>query len=192
VVRGGRRCLHVNLLERNGSRLDRPWMLAVGARCRAMVLAAHRDLDAASLAVQRALVEHRRLPMPFERARTELLLGQLEHRRGHRAAASATLGEALSTFERLNTPLWADRARAALARTDFRSTTTGLLTAAEQRIAEMAASGMSNREVAAALFISVKTVEATLTRAYRKLGVRSRVSLARRMDSDQLPRSDAG
>ncbi len=79
-----------------------------------------------------------------------------------------------------------------MARTDFRSATTSVLAAAEQRVAELAASGLSNREVAAALFISVKTVEATLTRAYRKLGVRSRVSLARRMNSDQLPRSDAG
>ncbi len=98
-----------------GRRLDRPWMLAVGARSRSMVLGAHGDLDAAGLAVQRALAEHRRLAMPFEHARTQLLLGKLDYRRGHRAAASAVLSEALATFERLNTPLWAYQARAALA-----------------------------------------------------------------------------
>jgi DNA-binding NarL/FixJ family response regulator len=155
-------------------------------------LGAHGDLDAANLAVQRSLVEHRRLPMPFERARTQLLLGQLLNRQCQRDTASAAVGEALGTFETLKTPLWADRARAALARTDHRPATTALLTGAEQRVAELVASGMSNRDIAAALYISVKTVEANLTRTYRKLGVRSRVSLARRMDSDQSPRSDAG
>ncbi|MGE5694137.1 MAG: response regulator transcription factor [Candidatus Sericytochromatia bacterium] len=182
----------VDRLERNGRRLDRPWMLAVGARCRAMVLAAHGDLDAASLAVQRALIEHRRLPMPFERARTEVLLGQLQHRQGNRDAASTTLSGALRTFEELDTPLWAERARAALARADRSAARGGLLTPAEQRVAELVASGLSNRDIAAALFISVKTVETNLTRAYRKLGVRSRVGLARYIDRHKLSRNGAG
>lgn len=105
----------VGTLERNGRRLDRPWMLAVGGRCRAMVLAARGDRDGASIAVQQAMSEHDRLPMPFERARTQLLLGQLLRRQKHKTAASATMHEALSTFEALGTPLWAEKARAALA-----------------------------------------------------------------------------
>jgi DNA-binding NarL/FixJ family response regulator len=81
-------------------------------------------------------------------------------------------------FEDLGTPLWAERARAELKRSSgIRSQAE--LTASEQRVAELAASGMSNREMAAALFISPKTVEANLSRIYRKLNIRSRAELGR-------------
>lgn len=168
-------------LERNGQRLGRAWMLAVGARCRAMVLAAHGDTTMAIAAVQRSLAEHDRLPMPFERARTQLLLGQLARRQRNKDAAIAALRGALTIFDELDTPLWAERARAELTRIDVTSQTPGELTAAEQRVAELAASGMTNRDVAGVLFISPKTVEAALARAYRKLGIRSRAELGRSM-----------
>ena len=170
----------VEALERNGYRSDRAWMLAVGARCRAMVQAAHGDVQAATLSARRALAEHNRLPMPFERARTQLVLGQLLRRQG--AEATTVLRDALTTFDELGTTLWADRARAELAdaaprvRTGPRNT----LTPAERRVAELVASGMTNRDVAAALFISAKTVEATLARVYRKLDIRSRAELGHR------------
>jgi DNA-binding NarL/FixJ family response regulator len=169
-------------LQRNGRRLDRAWMLAVGARCRAMVLAARGDLEAAVQAAQRAMAEHDRLPMPFERARTQLLLGELQ-RKQRAEEAPATVREALAVFEQLDTPLWADRARAELARYDRRPDVPDNLTPAEQRVAELAASGMTNRGVASLLFISPKTVEATLARVYRKLGIRSRAELGHRMGS---------
>jgi ATP/maltotriose-dependent transcriptional regulator MalT len=172
----------INTLQRNGERLDRPWMLAVGGRGRSMVLAAGGDLDAAVDSAQQALAQHDRLPMPFERARTQLLLGQLLRRQRHREAAAAMQREALATFERLDTPLWAARAKASLARDDTKSPRAGLLTASEQRVAELAASGMTNRDVAAALFISAKTVEVNLTRIYRKLDIHSRAELGRRID----------
>ncbi|OBI81785.1 LuxR family transcriptional regulator [Mycobacterium sp. 1245805.9] len=172
----------VDLLEDNGRRLDRPWMLAVGGRCRAMLLAADGDVRAATVVAQQAMAEHHRLPMPFERARTQLLLGQLYRRQRQRNAASIVSREALGTFETLNTPLWAARARTELARTDGGAGRAKLLTAGESRVAEFAASGMSNRDVAAALFISPKTVEVNLTRIYRKLGVRTRGELMRRID----------
>jgi ATP/maltotriose-dependent transcriptional regulator MalT len=168
-------------LERNGRRLDRAWMLAVGARCRAMVLAARGEMDMALAAVQHAMREHDRLPMPFERARTQLLLGRLAHRQHDTDAAVVALRGALAVFEELDTPLWAARARTELTRVDVTSQTPGGLTAAEQRVAELAASGMTNRDVAGALFISPKTVEATLARVYGKLGIRSRAELGRRM-----------
>jgi DNA-binding CsgD family transcriptional regulator len=167
-------------LERNGRRLDRPWMLAVGARCRSMLLAARGDVDEAHVAAQRAMVEHDRLPMPFERARTQLLLGQLQRRQRHKEVAAATLREALAVFEDLGTPLWADRVRAELDRVNVAPTSTAL-TPTEQRVADLAASGLTNRDVAAALFISPKTVEANLARIYRKLGIHSRAELGRRM-----------
>lgn len=175
----------IERLERNGHRLDRPWMLAVGARCRSISLAARGDLKAAEEVARHALVEHRRLPMPFEYARTQLTLGQLQRRRRHQAAASATLREATATFERLGVSIWAQRARDELSRVNFGPRGSNSLTAGEQRVAELAAAGKTNRDVAAELFISQKTVEANLSRAYRKLGVRSRIELVRRLNSGE-------
>ncbi|HET6735465.1 ATP-binding protein [Mycobacterium sp.] len=171
----------VNVLERNGDRLDRAWMLAVGARCRSMLLAAHGDLEGARSAAERALREHQRLPMPFELARTQLVMGQIQRRQRHRDAAGATLREALAAFEHLGTRLWADRARAELKRATGTRTGAAELTASEQRVAELAATGITNREMASALFISPKTVEANLSRIYRKLNIRSRAELGRIM-----------
>ncbi len=119
--------------------------------------------------------------MPFERARTQLLVGQLERRQRHNQAASAALTEALQTFEQLGTPLWAERTRTELGRANVGPHRDATLTPSEQRVAELAASGMTNRDVAAALFISPKTVEANLSRIYRKLGINSRAALGRRM-----------
>jgi DNA-binding CsgD family transcriptional regulator len=169
----------VDALECNGRRLDRAWMLAVGARCRSMLLAATGELDAAALAAQEAMDHHHRLLMPFERARTQLLLGQLQRRQRHRDAATTTLRDTLVAFEEMGTPLWADRARFELARATVALDSSGGLTLSEQRVAELAASGMTNRDVAAALFISPKTVEANLARIYRKLGIHSRAELGR-------------
>jgi DNA-binding CsgD family transcriptional regulator len=164
-------------------RLDRVWALAVAARGRAMLLAARGDLAAATVSVHRALAEHERLPMPFELARTRLLLGQLLRRSRRKDAAATALGEALAAFEELGTPLWAARARAELSRVNVAPSGADRLTPSERRVAELAASGMTNREVAAALFISPKTVEANLARVYRKLSIRSRAELGRRMAS---------
>lgn len=172
----------IGRFESDGRRLDRAWMLACGGRCRAMLLAAHGDVDAASLTVQQAMVEHDRLPMPFERARTQLLLGQLQRRQRRKEGAANNFREALATFESLGTPLWAERARAELARTNVGPRRATMLTPAEQRVAELAASGMTNRDVAAELFISPKTVEGNLARIYQKLGIRSRAELGQRMN----------
>jgi DNA-binding CsgD family transcriptional regulator len=171
----------IHMLERNGTRLDRPWMLAVGARCRAMLFAARGDMNAANLAAHRAMAEHDRLPMPFERARTQLLLGQLQRRQRQKDAAATTLREAQATLAQLGIPLWADRAHTELARVNVAPAGTAALTPSERRVAELAASGMTNREVAVALFISPKTVEANLARIYRKLSIHSRAELGRRM-----------
>jgi DNA-binding NarL/FixJ family response regulator len=146
-----------------------------------MLLAARGDLDAASAAAERAMLQHDRLSMPIERARTLLLLGQLQRRQRRKEAASASLQQALDIFERLHVPLWADRARAELARANVGPRQSGQLTPSEQRVAELAASGMKNRDVATALFISPKTVEANLARIYRKLGIKSRAELGRHM-----------
>jgi DNA-binding CsgD family transcriptional regulator len=172
----------IEALESNGRRLDRPWMLAVGGRCRAMVLVARGDLKAAMVAAEGAMAEHDRLPMPFERARTQLLLGELQRRQRGREKAAATLRGAEAAFVALGTQLWATRARTLLERIALGSNESGVLTSAEQRVAELAAAGKTNHDIASSLFISPKTVEVHLSRIYRKLDIRSRAELGRRLD----------
>jgi DNA-binding NarL/FixJ family response regulator len=169
-------------LETNGARLDRSWNIAAGARCRAMMLAARGDVESAIEAAQRAMVAHERQSMPFQRARSRLLLGKLQRRRRLKDAAFRTLTTALGEFEAVGAPLWAKQVREELARTKVRPTRTSELTPSEQRVAELAASGMSNKDIGATLFVGTKTVEHNLTRIYAKLGIRSRVELARRID----------
>jgi len=177
----------VEALERNGGRLDRTWMLAVGARCRAMLLAAGGDVEAAHGWAEAAMAHHDRLPMPFERARTQLVLGQLERRLRRKSAATTTLRDAEHAFDQMGAALWADHARAELARADVAHKGTAELTPSEQRTAELAASGMANRDIASALFISPKTVEANLARIYRKLGIHSRAHLTRHLTPPGTP-----
>jgi DNA-binding NarL/FixJ family response regulator len=118
--------------------------------------------------------------MPLERARTLLAYADVQRRKRERRRARATLEQALAIFEQRGASLWAQRARAELRQLGGRPTTKDELTPAETRVAELAASGMTNREVAAALFISAKTVEANLGRVYQKLGIHSRAELGAR------------
>ncbi len=176
----------IDQLELAGRRLDRPWALALGGRCRCLLLVARGDLDGAVVAGERALVEHERLPMPFELARTRLIMGQVQRRRRQKRSAAALITDAVATFEELGTPLWATRARAELERVNVAPGAGSELTPSERRVAELAASGMTNRDVAQAMFIHPKTVEANLARVYRKLGIHSRAELGRRMSGLDL------
>jgi DNA-binding NarL/FixJ family response regulator len=174
----------------DATRLGDPQLLsqALGVR---VLLRFLRDVDSAVLTAREALRHHERIPMPFEKARTLLVLGQLERRQRHREAATTALRAALDEFERLKTPLWAERARTELARTELARTDVATikggsdLTVSERRVAELAAKGMTNRDVAAALFISPKTVEANLVRIYRKLGIHSRAELGRQFGESE-------
>lgn len=165
------------------------WSLAAAARCRALLLAAQGQLDDALEAAERSLAAFEGLPMPFERARTLMVLGQVHRRRREKRLARAALTEALDVFGHLGTPVWAARARADLARVPQRREAEGL-TPTEERIARLAVEGLTNREIAERTFLSPKTVEVNLTRIYRKLGVRSRTVLAQRLSGPQ-PTADA-
>jgi DNA-binding NarL/FixJ family response regulator len=172
--------------EQLGRKLDRPRLLATGARGRGLITAAEGDADRAVVILQEALEHHERLPVPDERARTLLALGATLRRAGHRRDARDRLDQALAAFEHLGQSLWAQRARSEIARLAGRKPADTELTATEQKVAELVAQGRSNRDVADALFITVRTVEANLTRIYRKLDVRSRAELAarwKRLDS---------
>ncbi len=164
-------------LEQTGRRLDRAWALAVGGRCRGLLLAARGNLPGAMSAIEQALVEHARLAMPLEHARTLLILGRVQRRTKRRRAARASLEQAIAVFAELGAPLWADLAREELERLGAQRCSPDRLTPSEERVAELAASGLTNREVAGALFMSPKTVEANLSRVYRKLSIHSRAEL---------------
>ena len=165
--------------EERAEALDRAWALAILARCRALLLAARGDLEGAFASFEHALAEHARSTDPFHHARTLLALGRTRRRAKKRSAARSTLEDALARFERVGAPLWAEQTRAELARIGGRTPTGDELTEAESRIAALVAEGRTNREVAAALFLTVHSVETALTRVYRKLDVRSRAELAR-------------
>jgi DNA-binding CsgD family transcriptional regulator len=167
-------------LEEAGREFDSPWALATAARCRGLLAAAHGDLDTALQHLEQALVEHERLPNPLERGRTLLALGTVRRRRKEKRAAREALDAAIAIFDGLPAPLWAERGRAEQARIGGR-VPAAELTETERRIAELVAQGRSNKEVAARLFITPRTVEGHLTRIYEKLGVRSRSELVHRL-----------
>jgi DNA-binding CsgD family transcriptional regulator len=172
-------------VEERARALDRSCAIAITARCRALLLAARGDLAGAKAGFERALAEHARAQDPFQHARTLLAFGATQRRAKQRGAARATLEQALAIFEQLGAPLWADQAHAELQRIGGRAPSRGELTEAEHRIAALVAEGRTNREVAAALFVTEHTVERALTRAYRKLGVRSRTELAHRLGHER-------
>lgn len=171
----------------------RAWTVATGARSRALVQAARNDLDGADATLEEALVAHERLPMPLELGRTLLTRGIIQRRMKRRAVARETLEGALALFEERGATLWAGRARSEIARIGVRSGAQVDLTPVEQRIAALVAQGCTNREIAASLSLSSKTVEANLSRSYRKLGVRSRAELVARLSvqRDPTPAPDA-
>ena len=156
-----------------------PWCAPILHRARASVFAAQGDLRAAQSELEQALDGESTLPL--DRGRALLALGSLCRRLREHSRARDALGHALEIFTELGTPPWIERAQKELQRIPGRRTgEKDVLTNAEARIAELVAAGRSNKDVAATLFVSVKTVEVTLTRVYRKLGVHSRTELAHR------------
>jgi DNA-binding CsgD family transcriptional regulator len=154
----------------------------VSARCRALLHAARGELDEALASVERSLKEHDRCPVPFERARTLLVHGQILRRLKQKRLARTVLEEAHAIFAQLGAELWEARAREELQRVMSRSAPDDL-SPTELRIAQLAAAGRTNNEIAAEVFVTPKTVEGNLGRAYRKLGIRSRAQLAHALDS---------
>jgi DNA-binding CsgD family transcriptional regulator len=167
--------------EQLAVRSTSPWALATAARGRALLAAADGQIEAALAAVDRALAEHERMCCPFERGRTLLAAGHVRRRARQKRAARETIEEALRTFDQLGARLWADQAREELTRISGRRPASGELTATEIELAALAAGGLANKEIAAALHMSVHTVEGHLTRIYRKLDIRSRTGLASRL-----------
>ena len=165
-------------VEERALRLDRAWALATVGRCRALLASARGDHDAAAEALRLALAAHERLEMPFDLARTHLVAGEVARRAKRKLAAREHVTKAQGIFARLGAAPWAERAEKELAM--LGTVRAGQeLTSAERRVAALVAAGRTNREVAAELYMGLRTVEAHLSAIYRKLGVRSRSELAR-------------
>jgi DNA-binding CsgD family transcriptional regulator len=162
---------------------EHPWGLATAKRCSALIqLAAGADGDGPRAALEEAAAAYGELGLRFDRARTLLALGRAQRRRKSWAAARRVLERAVAAFEEIGSPGWADQARSELSRVGARRPGgKDRLTPAEERTAALAAEGLSNKEIASALVVSVHTVEVHLSHAYAKLGVRSRAQLAKRL-----------
>ena len=168
----------IEWLEGRAEDLGRPGLAAAALRCRGSSLAATGDLTGALDALERAVTLVERASLPLEQGRTLLALGATRRRDRRQRPAREALEEALAIFERLGAVLWAGKARDELGRIGGRKAAVGELTEAQRRVAQLAAGGLTNREIAQALFMSVRTVEGHLSHVYAKLGFRSRTELA--------------
>lgn len=159
-------------------RTGRSWARAVAARCRAVQCTD----DEAGWHFATAMVLHQRGGRPFERARTELLYGEWLRRARRRAEARSHLRSAMEIFTRLGAKPWIDRTVLEL---NAAGTITGegrndrfdRLTPQETQVVRLASTGATNRDISMQLFISHRTVSYHLYKAFRKLGVTSRVEL---------------
>jgi DNA-binding CsgD family transcriptional regulator len=173
-------------------RAENPNTAAVAHRCRGLLLAARGSIGEAIEAMDEALVQHALRPLPFEVGRTLLEKGTLKRRAKRKSAAKRTLEEALAVLEPLEANLFIARARDELGRIGLRrATVTDGLTQAQTRVAELVLAGKSNREIASALYMSPRSVEAHLTKIYRHYGVKSRSQLATALVKTSLPTDDS-
>ena len=155
--------------------------LAACGRCRGLLHAARGDLDPAVTALEISRDRYATVTEPFGLGRTLLALGTIERRRVRRRAAREALEASLGVFDGLGARIWVERARAELARIGGRRAVGTELTLSEQQVAVLVAKGRTNREVAAALVLTERTIEGHLSHVYAKLGIRSRAELARRL-----------
>jgi DNA-binding CsgD family transcriptional regulator len=161
------------------------WARAVVSHCRALLSEDESEAERLFLA---AFEAHAEAARPFEHARSELAYGEFLRRARHRVEAREHLRAALDGFEGLRATLWAERARIELRASGQTArkrdpSTTDELTPQELQIAHFVAEGLTNREVAAQLFLSPRTIDFHLRNVFRKLGISSRTALAR-LDHD--------
>jgi DNA-binding CsgD family transcriptional regulator/tetratricopeptide (TPR) repeat protein len=158
---------------------------ALAARAHGLLKGACGEAEAGLEDLRAALVHHGGDGIPFERARTLLSYGALLRRVRRRAEARVALEAAAAEFRALGGAIWADRANAEIRRIGGRQPAGSLLTAAELRTASLVADGLTNKEIAARMFVTAKTIETRLGRMYEKLGVHSRTELTRRLSAGE-------
>jgi len=164
-------------LEARAAKGDHPWAAAAAALCRGSVLLAAGDMQAALERLAEARSGFESIGARWELGRTLLAEGNALRRAGARTEAAGALERAAASFDELRAEPWRRRALDELRRARPRPRRDDTLTAAESRVAALVAAGRKNREIAAELYTTVATVEAHLTRIYRKLELRSRTEL---------------
>jgi DNA-binding CsgD family transcriptional regulator/Tfp pilus assembly protein PilF len=165
-------------LGAQGKYVGRTWALASAARCRGLLLGAQTKHEAAMEAFAEALALHETLGNPFGEARTQLAQGEVLRRARQRRDARLSMEAALAVFRRLGATLWEARTLGELDRLGRRKAASGQLTITEAKVADLVVEGLTNREIAGRLFLSVRTVDANLERAFHKLGVKNKAGLA--------------
>jgi DNA-binding CsgD family transcriptional regulator len=155
-----------------------PWSVMVAARSRGLLEASSGRAEQALVHFDRSLRADAANEMALERGRTLLAMGRVLRSANRRRSARETLTEARTIFERCGSRPWAARAAAELAGVSGRVASPTELTGTERRVAELAAEGKTNREIAEELFVSARTVESHLSSTFRKLGIRTRAGLA--------------
>jgi DNA-binding CsgD family transcriptional regulator len=161
---------------------DHRWAEVTSRRCGAILtLARGYDVSAAG-ALRTAAIDYLVQGLVFDAARCLLTLGRLERRFKKQGAARRSLAGAAELFDRYGCTGWAEQARAEMARVSGRRCESDGLTASERQVSTLAADGLSNKEIAARLFLSVNTVESHLRHSYQKLGIRSRAQLAAQLN----------
>jgi DNA-binding CsgD family transcriptional regulator len=169
-------------LRRLAQEQDHPWGQAAAKRSAALIQLARGYDDGAVEDLAGAAACYASLGLQFEHARTLLLLGRVQRRHRKWAAARTTLGQAAAAFAEIGSPGWSADAQSELQRVAARPPAPqGALTSTEDRVARLAAEGLSNKQIAAKLVVTVNTVEKHLSHAYEKLGIRSRGQLAARL-----------
>ncbi|NBM20410.1 LuxR family transcriptional regulator [Streptomyces sp. GC420] len=169
----------IDCTRASARRLGRESVLAVLDRAEALVVAARGDLCGAATRLAAARERLAGFGYRLEEARAVFSLAQVESERRDAAAARTALDEAARLFRRSKALPWLQKVGAAPAPEAATPPELVALASMERQVAALVLEGATNREIAASLFISVKTVEATLTRVYRKLGIRSRVDIVR-------------
>jgi DNA-binding CsgD family transcriptional regulator len=176
-----------NRLAQLSRRQGHPWGLAGVERCRALLAP---GLDQAAARLRAAARDYEGRGLRFDATRCMLSLGRIQRRAKQWRAARDSLADAAAAFDRLGSPGWAETARAEHDRVGGRRPAAGgELTPTEQQVVELAASGLANKQIATAMFVTVHTVEVHLAHAYAKLGIRSRTQLAARLDTAAIAAS---
>lgn len=171
--------------EERAQGFDKHRPLGIAHRCRALIASSTGADDLALDRAERAVAHHRQIDQPFELARSLLIAGSVHRRTKAKKRARDALTEAVEIFAGLQATPWTDRAQNEIDRIGGRHAPATELTPTEDQVADLVAGGLTNKEVAERLFLSVKTVEANLSRVYRKLGLRSRSELvAQRVERD--------
>lgn len=168
-------------LTKRACRFERQVVWLGAARARALYLAERGDPKQGVAVLDEALRQHAVGSYPLDVARAALTLGRLHRRQRHRSKARRAFARAVEVAASIGAAPWLELAREELARLDQGAAPDRTLTGAERRVVDLVAEGATNRDIGTALFLSVKAVEARLSRLYRRFGVRNRAELLTRL-----------